>query len=209
MNKPNIVLIPALAYIKVKDINKILEFDNVVPGDFVRLNYFDKNNVDPYLEDGIWVNVTDVANDIFTGKVITKSTRLSNSLKIGDEIEFIYEHIYHVRKSGLQPKGYNIIDATNFVTNAEIEKKLDAVKVGNFVKVMFSDSGDINIPPTERMWVEVLELKDKIMIGRLDNDPISICSVIYDDIVCIERKHFIDIWDESNVQRTSIDQPQE
>lgn len=63
---------------------------------------------------------------------------------------------------------------------------------GDIVKLIFllPKGSDVH---AERMWVEILSMDEKgVFSGRLDNDPLYIQGLRYDDIVKFRRCHIYD-----------------
>lgn len=63
--------------------------------------------------------------------------------------------------------------------------EIRALKVGDFVKLIFIQDGH-----SERMWVEIKEIKGNNYLGRLDNIPILV-DIDLNEIVSFEEKHII------------------
>jgi Uncharacterized protein conserved in bacteria (DUF2314) len=70
------------------------------------------------------------------------------------------------------------------------EKERDAVAPGMEVKLTF----EMRDGWGERMWVTVVGLKGRKLIGKLDNMPVGIPRLLAGDEIKFKREHIIDIW---------------
>jgi uncharacterized protein YegJ (DUF2314 family) len=71
------------------------------------------------------------------------------------------------------------------------EEEKAAVAVGDFVKLIFRQGGAMS----ERMWVQVTHIDGDKMRGRLDNMPINIESLSYNDEVLFGTEHITSLLD--------------
>jgi Uncharacterized protein conserved in bacteria (DUF2314) len=81
------------------------------------------------------------------------------------------------------------------------EEDKQAIEPGVFVKLLFGTSdfwGRYNWG--ERMWVEVVAIKRRHIIGVLRSDPIGIPRLDYGDEVKFQRDHIVDINWEPKIQ---------
>jgi hypothetical protein len=82
------------------------------------------------------------------------------------------------------PDGYPISDT-------EVE---EAVELGMWVKLMFTTSDVWGRPNWgETMWVKVVAVESRRLVGVLDNQPIGIPRLDLGDTVTFKRRHIIDI----------------
>jgi Uncharacterized protein conserved in bacteria (DUF2314) len=70
------------------------------------------------------------------------------------------------------------------------EEERDAVVPGMEVKLTF----EMRDGWGERMWVTVIALKGRKLIGKLDNMPVGIPRLLASDKIKFKRDHIIDIW---------------
>jgi hypothetical protein len=70
------------------------------------------------------------------------------------------------------------------------EEERDAVVPGMDVKLAF----EMRDGWGERMWVTVISIKRRKLIGKLDNMPVGIPRLLASDKIKFKREHIIDIW---------------
>lgn len=88
-----------------------------------------------------------------------------------------YKLVDGVELNGKHPKTFQIPsehDKANF-------------RVDDFIKLGFIELGK----PTERMWVKITERNGDSFTGTLDNVPVQLQTVKYEDVVQFEAKHII------------------
>jgi len=99
--------------------------------------------------------------------VQNKSWKLEDAQKIADEFPYTFHK-----------------------PSKEVVSKL---KEGNQVKLIFEiESEEPEAPRAERMWVEIVDVKDDVYFGYLDNDPTYIKDIKYKDPIEFRECHIID-----------------
>ena len=78
--------------------------------------------------------------------------------------------------------------------------KRQNLNIGDIVKLIFrmeliDDPEGISV---ERMWVQVIEVKDDYYIGTLDNDPAREVFLQYPDKVVFKSEHVINIYEDES-----------
>ncbi|MES2205530.1 MAG: DUF2185 domain-containing protein [Pseudomonadota bacterium] len=67
------------------------------------------------------------------------------------------------------------------------------LEVGSLVKLIFKfESNDPEAPSAERMWVQIIEVTKTGFRGLLDNEPIHIKDLYYQDHIEFQECHIID-----------------
>lgn len=91
---------------------------------------------------------------------------------------------------------YKFIDAralakeTPYTFFVPKQEHLNSLKTGNFVKLIFVSTS--NEADAERMWVEITEIKNSLLIGKLVNNP-RLIKVKYGEIVKFKYENIINI----------------
>jgi hypothetical protein len=84
------------------------------------------------------------------------------------------------------------------------EEDKQAVEPGVWVKLIFGTSDFWGrYRWGERMWVEVVAVKKRYIVGVLRNDPVAIPRLDYGEVVAFKRDHIVDIIWEPEAQQES------
>lgn len=86
-----------------------------------------------------------------------------------------------------------IADECPFTFHKPSKEVVSQLRKGNQAKLIFEfKSDDPDAPGAERMWVEITEVSGKLFTGYLDNDPVYIKDLKYEDPVEFNACHIID-----------------
>lgn len=96
-----------------------------------------------------------------------------------------------VRRNREYPETFQIPD----------EEAKQSIEPGVFVKLIFETSDILGRRNwTERMWVEIVAVRRRCIVGELRDDPFGIPRLYFGDRVKFTREHIIDIlWEPSQV----------
>lgn len=175
---------------KAPDLPYIETIEDVNIGDSVKL-FFGESPLPSFL-DCIWVTVIDIKGNQVIGTVCSAPAKIIDIYKDGSNVYFELNNICARRDKDFVLQSYKLVSSMHIPNSPEYLSKLKSLRVGDYLKIMLSNTGVLNEGFSERVWVLITGINEYNYTGSIANGVILFSNMKEGDQVEFSQDY---IWD--------------